>query len=75
MTDEVSGETIYSGDLVDLINEEIETLQGIQDELSYQHEYFVYQRELLEINNSISLAILVFVGACLGALIFRHLRK
>lgn len=66
---------IDNGEVVDLLNDEIEVLQGIQDELDFQHEYIEYQREQMRINNSLSLSILVFVGACLGALIFRHLRK
>ena len=75
MTEEGTTIVIDNGELINKVDEEIETLQGIRDELDFQHEYIVYQRELIQVNNSISLAILVFVGACLGALIFRHLRK
>ena len=75
MTEEGTTIVIDNGELINKVDEEIETLQGIRDELDFQHEYIVYQHELIKVNNSISLAILVFVGACLGALIFRHLRK
>lgn len=75
MNDEGITVVIDNGELINIGNDCLETLQGISEELSFQHEYFEKQRELLEIQNSISLAILVFSGACLGALIFRHLRK
>lgn len=66
---------IDNGELITIGNDCLETLQGIRDELSFEHEYLEFQREQIRINNSIALAILVFSGACLGALIFRHLRK
>lgn len=75
MTDEGITVVIDNGELINIGNDCLETLQGIRDELDFQHEYIEYQREQILVNNSISLAILVFVGACLGALIFRHLRK
>ncbi len=75
MTDEGITVVIDNGELITIGNECVETLQGIRDELSFEHEYLEYQGELIRVNNSIALAILVFSGACLGALIFRHLRK
>ena len=65
---------IDNGELINIGNDCIEVLQGIKDELDFQHEYIEFQREQIQVNNSICLAILVFVGACLGALMFRHLR-
>lgn len=59
---------VDNGELIEIANDCLE-------EMRFEHEYLEYQRELLEINNSITLAVLVFIGACLGALIFRHLRK
>ena len=72
MSDE--GITVYidNGELIDITKEEIEVLQGIREDLSGE---FAAMREQVKVTNSIALAILVFVGACLGALIFRHLRK
>lgn len=75
MTDEGITVVIDNGELINIGNDCLETLQEIRDELSFEHEYIDYQREQIRVNNSISLAILVFTGACLGALIFRHLRK
>lgn len=66
---------VDNGELITISNDCLKELSEIRDELSFEHEYLEYQREQLEINNSILLAILVFSGACLGALIFRHLRK
>ncbi len=66
---------VDNGELITISNDCLKKLSEIRDELSFEHEYLEYQREQLEINNSILLAILVFSGACLGALIFRHLRK
>lgn len=68
MTDEGITVVIDNGELINITNDCLETLQGINDILDIQ-------REQIKVNNSISLAILVFSGACLGALIFRHLRK
>ena len=75
MNDEGITVVIDNGELINIGNECLETLQGIKDELDFQKEYIEYQREQIQVNNSICLSILVFVGACLGALIFRHLRK
>jgi hypothetical protein len=66
---------IDNGELITIGNDCLDELQEIRNELSFEHEYLEYQREQIEVNNSILLAILVFSGACLGALIFRHLRK
>ena len=66
---------VDNGELITISNDCLKELSEIRDELSFEHEYLEYQREQLRINNSIALAILVFCGACLGALIFRHLRK
>ena len=66
---------VDNGELITISNDCLKELSEIRDELSFEHEYLEYQREQLEINNSILLAILVFSGACLGALIFRHLRQ
>lgn len=68
MNDEGITVVIDNGELVDI-------MQDIRTEMQFDREYLEYQREQLNIQNSIILAILVFVGACLGALIFRHLRK
>lgn len=68
MTDEGITVVVDNGELINITNDCFETLQGINDILDIQ-------REQIKVNNSISLAILVFSGACLGALIFRHLRK
>lgn len=68
MTDEGITVVIDNGELINITNDCLETLQGMNDILDIQ-------REQIKVNNSISLAILVFSGACLGALIFRHLRK
>ena len=63
---------VDNGELIDITRQEIEILQGIRDDLNIESEI---RREQLQTENSISLGILVFTGACLGALIFRHLRK
>ncbi len=63
---------VDNGELIDITRQEIEILQGIRDDLNIESEI---RREQLQTSNSISLGILVFTGACLGALIFRHLRK
>lgn len=68
----------YSQYLIDIdgsLNDIRGDIQSLKDDLSFNYDYLEYQREQIFVNNSISLAILVFVGACLGALIFRHLRK
>ena len=53
----------------------IDTLNDIDQQISFQNDYILYQRDQIRLQNSLILCILVFVGACLGALIFRHLRK
>lgn len=69
MTDEGITVVIDNGELIDIGTDCLQTLKDIRD------DYLEYQRELIKTQNSISLSILIFVGACLGALIFRHLRK
>ena len=69
MSDEGITVVIDNGELVDIGNDCLETLRDIRD------DYLEQQRELIQVQNSIVFCILIFVGACLGALIFRHLRK
>ena len=59
-------------ELTEAVNNNTEILHT---ELQSFEQYYQDQIELMKINNSISLSILVFSGACLGAAIFRHLRK
>ncbi len=68
MTDEGITVVIDNGELVEIGKDCIETLQDIHN------DYLVIQQEI-SITRSVVFCILVFVGACLGALIFRHLRK
>jgi hypothetical protein len=68
MTDEGITVVIDNGELVEIGKDCIETLQDIHN------DYLVIQQEI-RITRSVVFCILVFVGACLGALIFRHLRK
>ena len=75
MTDEGITVVIDNGELVDIATQINGKLDDILEELRFDKEYLEYQREQIRIQNSISLSILVFSGAILGALIFRHLRK
>ena len=59
---------IDNGELINIGNDCLQTLQDIRN------DYLVIQQEI-STTRSVVFCILVFVGACLGALIFRHLRK
>ncbi len=69
MTDEGITVVIDNGELTEIGKDCLETLRDIRD------DYLEQQRELIQMQNSMIFCLLVFVGACLGALIFRHLRK
>lgn len=64
-------ETVINLDISELVeigNRQLEYLEDMDRALHYNSD-------LLVINNNISLALLVVLGAVLGAVVFRHLRK
>lgn len=74
-SDETVTVVVDTQELVQINGDILEVLRDSLDELRFSNEYFLYQQEQIRVHNSMLLCVLVFVGACLGALIFRHLRK
>lgn len=68
----MSGETvIYNIDISELVDIGTQQLE----QLILQNDILNHQNQLAEISNSLNACLLVILGAVLGAVVFRHLRK
>lgn len=68
----MSGETvIYNIDISELVDIGTQQLE----QLTLQNDILNQQKQLAEIGNSLNACLLVILGAVLGAVVFRHLRK
>ena len=75
MSEESTVIYFYDEELRQISREQLEQLIIQSDSLNVQYELFLEQQKQINEIRQIYIALLVVLGACLGALIFRHLRK